>query len=59
MAEKPGWRPLRRLIHRWTDDNNKMDLRETERGGINWSGLALDRDQWRDLMHMVINLEVP
>jgi hypothetical protein len=28
-------------------------------GGVGWVDLAQDRNQWRDLMNMVMNLEVP
>jgi hypothetical protein len=34
--------------------------RERERvDGMNWSVLAQDRDQWRALVKMVINIQVP
>jgi hypothetical protein len=36
-----------------------MNLREIVRGGMEWTDLAQDRDQWRDLVNMVINLLVP
>jgi hypothetical protein len=29
--------------HRWVD-TTKIDLRETEKGGVNWIDLAQDRD---------------
>jgi hypothetical protein len=35
-----------------------MDLREIGWGGIDWIGLAQDRDQWRVLVSTVINLPV-
>jgi hypothetical protein len=41
------------------EDNIKMDLREIERGGMDWTDLAQDRDQWRDLVNTVMNLRVP
>jgi hypothetical protein len=28
-------------------------------GGIDWIDLAQDRDQWRALLNMVVNLQVP
>jgi hypothetical protein len=39
-------------------DNIKLDLRETGWDGTYWIDLAQDRDQWRALMNMVMNLEV-
>jgi hypothetical protein len=33
-----------------------MDLGEIEWGGMGWTDLAQDRDQWRALMNMVMNL---
>jgi hypothetical protein len=37
----------------------KMDLRETGWGAMYWIHLAQDRDQWRALVNMVMNLRVP
>jgi hypothetical protein len=37
----------------------RMDLRETGWGGIEWTDLARDRDQRRDLVSTVMNLRVP
>jgi hypothetical protein len=39
--------------------NIKKDLREIGWGGMNWIGLASDRDQWRALVNTVMNLLVP
>jgi hypothetical protein len=36
-----------------------MDLREIGWSGVGWIVLAQDRDQWRDLMNMIKNLQVP
>jgi hypothetical protein len=36
-----------------------MDLREIKWGGIEWSNLAQDRDQWRALVNMIKNLLLP
>jgi hypothetical protein len=45
LVGKPeGMRPLGRPRCRW-EDNNKMDLRETEWGGMDWIYLPQDRDQ--------------
>jgi hypothetical protein len=43
--------------HRW-EDNIKMDLREIVRGGMDWIGVALVRDQWRALVNTVLKLQV-
>jgi hypothetical protein len=51
-------RPLRRPRCRWVD-NIKMDLRETRWNGMDWINLAQDRYQWRALVNMVMNLQVP
>jgi hypothetical protein len=40
-------------------DNIKIDLRETEWGGMDWIDLAQDRDQWRALVNTVMKLRVP
>jgi hypothetical protein len=36
-----------------------MDLREREWGGMDWIDLAEDMYQWRALVNMVLNLQVP
>jgi hypothetical protein len=43
VGEPEGKRPLRRLRRRWRD-NIKMDLREVEWDGMDWTDLAQDRD---------------
>jgi hypothetical protein len=50
--------PLGRPRLRWVD-NIKMDLRGTGWGGMDWIDLAKDRDQWRALVNIVMNLRVP
>jgi hypothetical protein len=58
LVEKPeGKRPLGRPRRRW-EDNIKMDLQEVGCGGMDWIGLAQDRDRWRALGNTVINLRV-
>jgi hypothetical protein len=51
-------RPLGRPRRRWAD-NIKMDLRELGWDGVDWTDMAQDRDQWRALVNMVLNLRVP
>jgi hypothetical protein len=59
LVEKPeGKRPLGRPRLR-REDNIKMDLREIGWGGMDWIDQAQDRDQWRALVNMVMNLQVP
>jgi hypothetical protein len=36
-----------------------MDLGEGGCGGVDWIGLAQDRDKWRGLVNSVMNLQVP
>jgi hypothetical protein len=36
-----------------------MDLIELRWDGMGWIDLAQDRDQWRALVNMVMNLRVP
>jgi hypothetical protein len=43
---------------RWVD-NIKMDLLEIGWGGVDWIGLAQDRDKWRALVNAAMNLRAP
>jgi hypothetical protein len=36
-----------------------MDLGEVEWGGVDWIGLAQDRNKWRILVNAALNLRVP
>jgi hypothetical protein len=59
LVGKPeGKRPLRRPRRRWVD-NIRMDLGEIGWGGVDWIGLAQDRDKCRAFVNSVINLRVP
>jgi hypothetical protein len=51
-------RPLGRPRRRWVD-NIKMDLREIGWDGRDWIDLAQNRDHWRALVNMAMNLRVP
>jgi hypothetical protein len=56
LVGKPeGKRPLGRPRRRW-EDNIKMNLREIEWEGVDWIRVPQDRDQWRALVNMVMNL---
>jgi hypothetical protein len=50
-------RPLGRPRHRWVD-NIEIDPLEICWGGVDWIGLAQDRDKWRALVNAVMNLRV-
>jgi hypothetical protein len=54
VGKPEGKRPRRRWL-----DNIKMDLLEIGWGGVDWIGLAQDRDKWRALVNAVKNLRVP
>jgi hypothetical protein len=67
MAEKnacsvllgmPQGKRLRRRPRRKWVDNIKIDLRKIGWGGMDWTRLAQDRDQWRALVNTVMNLRV-
>jgi hypothetical protein len=51
-------RPLERPRRRWVD-NIRMDLAEVEWGDVDWIGLAQDRNRWRALVNLVLNLRLP
>jgi hypothetical protein len=40
-------------------DNIKIDLKEVRCDGVDWVDLAQDRDQWRALVNMAMDLRVP
>jgi hypothetical protein len=59
LVGKPeGKRPLGRPRRRWVD-NIKMDRLEIGWGGVDWIGLAQDKNKWRALVNAVMNLRVP
>ena len=59
LVGKPeGKRPLGRPRRRWVDDI-RTDLQEVGCGYIDWIGLAQDRDSWRTLVIVIMNLWVP
>jgi hypothetical protein len=37
----------------------KMDVRDIGWGSMDWIDLAKDRDQWRTVVNMLMNLQVP
>jgi hypothetical protein len=58
LVGKPeGKRPLGKPRRRW-EDTIKMDLNEIGWGGMNWTDLTQDRDQWMVFVITVMNLLV-
>jgi hypothetical protein len=52
--KSPLGKPRRRLV-----DNIKIDPLQIGWGGVNWIGLAKDRDKRRALVNAVMNLRIP
>jgi hypothetical protein len=53
-GKRPLGRPIRRRV-----DNIKMDLGGVGWGDLSWIGLAQDRNRWRALVNVVMNLRFP
>ena len=53
-----GKRPLGRPRYTW-EDNITMDLKEIGINWRNWVHSAQDRDCWRALVNVALNLRVP
>ena len=51
-------RRLGKPRRRW-EDNMRIDLKEIGIDRKNWVDSALDRDYWRILVNVVLNLRVP
>jgi hypothetical protein len=58
VAKPQGRRPLGRPRHRLVD-NIKITLGEIGWGGVDWIGLAQDRDKWIAVVNAVMNLWDP
>jgi hypothetical protein len=58
VGKPEGKIPLGRPRRRWVD-NIKMNVLDIGWGGVDWIGLAEDRDKWRALVNAVMNLRVP
>jgi hypothetical protein len=58
VGKPEGKRPLGGPRRRWVD-NVKMYPLEIGWGGVDWIGLAQDRNKWRALVNAVTNLRVP
>jgi hypothetical protein len=58
VGKPEGKRALGRSRCRWVD-NIKIDLLDIGWGGVDWIGLAQDRDKWRAPVNAGMNLRVP
>jgi hypothetical protein len=59
LVGKPeGKRSFGRPWCKWEDDIT-IDLQEVGSGGMDWIELAQDRDRWRALVNVVMNVLVP
>ena len=58
MGESEGKRTIGRPRRRW-EDNIKTDVQDVGCGGMDWIEVAHDRDRWRALVNVVMNLWVP
>jgi hypothetical protein len=58
VGELEGKSPLGRPRRKWVD-HIMMYLEVIGWGGVDWIGLAQDRDTWWALVNSVLNLRVP
>jgi hypothetical protein len=53
-GKRPVGRPRRRLV-----DNTKMVLVKKGWSGVDWIGIAQDKNKWRAVVNAIMNLRVP
>jgi hypothetical protein len=53
-SQRERGKPRHRLV-----DNIRMDLGQVGWGYVDWIGLAKDRNRWRAVVNLVLNLRVP
>jgi hypothetical protein len=59
LKDKPtGKRPSGKPMRRW-EDNIRMDFKEIGINTRNWVDSAQDRDYWRALKNVLLNLQIP
>jgi hypothetical protein len=59
LVGKPEGRKQLGRPRRRRENNIRMDLRKVGCGCVDWMKLAQDRDRWRALVSVVMNLRVP
>jgi hypothetical protein len=57
VGKSVGKRPLKLPKRRWVV-NIRMDLVEVGWGDVDWVGLAQDKERWKALVNLVLNLRV-
>jgi hypothetical protein len=57
VGEPEGKRPLGRPRCKW-EGNIRIDLQKVGCRGMDWIGLAQDRDRWRAIVNAVMKLRV-
>ena len=57
MGKPEGWRQFGTLRNKWVD-KIKMDLSGNRLRDAEWINLAQDRDRWRAVVNVVMNLRV-
>ena len=58
IGKTTGKRPIGRTRHRWAD-NIRKDFKEINVNTRNWINSAHDRENWRALVNIALNLQVP
>jgi hypothetical protein len=58
VGKRGGKTSMRRTRRKW-EDNFKMDLREVECGGMDWTELAQGSERWWTLVNAAMNLRIP
>ena len=58
MGKSEGKRPLGKPRRRW-ENNINMDLQEMGCEDMDWIDVAQNRNRWRAIVNVVMNLQVP
>jgi len=58
VGKSEGKRPLGKPRRRW-ENNINMDLQEMGCEDMDWIDVAQNRNRWRAIVNVVMNLQVP